>query len=110
MICYNCQKEIMDGAKYCQHCGAAQKPLTPPPGPQKPLRRSRKNKVIAGVCAGLADYFNIDMILVRLIWVLVVLFSGIFPGVIAYFICWLVIPYAEDAAPAPAPPAPVSQG
>jgi phage shock protein C len=77
--------------------------LTPPPAPAKPLRRSRKNKVIAGVCAGLADYFNIDMILVRLIWILVVLFSGIFPGVIAYLICWLVIPYAEEEAPAPAP-------
>ncbi len=102
MTCYNCQKEITEAAKYCQHCGAAQKPLTPPPAPQKPLRRSRKNKVIAGVCAGMADYFNVDMILVRLIWVLVTLFSG-GSGLIAYVICWLIIPYAEDQAPAPAP-------
>jgi phage shock protein PspC (stress-responsive transcriptional regulator) len=101
MVCYNCHKEIADGSKYCQHCGAAQKPLTPPPAPAKPLRRSRKNKVIAGVCAGLADYFNIDMTLVRLVWALVTFF-GFGSGIVAYLICWLVIPYAEEEAPAPA--------
>ena len=108
MICYNCQKDIVEGSKYCQHCGAAQKPLTPPPGPQRPFRRSRKNKMIAGVCAGMADYFGVDLVLVRLIWVLVTFFSGI--GIIPYLICWLVVPYAEEAAPAPAPTAPASSG
>ncbi len=110
MICYNCQKEIVDGARYCQFCGAAQKPITPPPPPPpKPLRRSRKHKMIAGVCAGMAEHFGVDMVLVRLVWALVILFGGGFPGVVAYIVCWLVIPYAEDEAPAPAPTAPASQ-
>jgi len=113
MTCYNCQKEIVDGARYCQFCGAAQKPMHPPPppaAPAKPLRRSRKNKMIAGVCAGVAEHFSMDIVLVRLIWALVIIFGGFFPGVVAYIVCWLVIPYTEDEAPAPAPPAPASQG
>ena len=110
MICYNCQKDIVEGARYCQFCGAAQKPMNPPPAaPPKPLRRSRKHKMIAGVCAGVAEHFGVDIVLVRLIWALVIIFGGFFPGVVAYIVCWLVIPYAEDEAPAPAPTAPASQ-
>lgn len=102
MICYNCQKEILEGSRYCYHCGAAQKPLTPPPAvPVKPLRRSRKHKVIAGVCGGFAEHFNIDVALVRVIWLLVALFGG--GGVLAYLICWIVIPLEEEHASAPVP-------
>jgi phage shock protein C len=106
MTCYNCQKDILEGSRYCYHCGAAQKPLTAPPAaPAKPLRRSRKHKVIAGVCGGFADYFNLDVSLVRVIWLLIALFGG--GGIIAYIICWLVIPLEEEHAPA-AVPAPQS--
>ena len=91
MNCYNCQKDILEGSRYCYHCGAAQKPLTPLPGaPAKPLRRSRKHKVIAGVCGGFAEYFSVDVALVRVIWLLIAFFGG--GGIIAYIICWLVIP------------------
>ena len=110
MTCYNCQKEIVDGARYCQFCGAAQKPMHPPPppaAPPRPLRRSRKNKMIAGVCAGMAEHFEMDVALVRLIWALVTFFTGI--GIILYLICWLVVPYAEEGAPAATPTAPASQ-
>ena len=110
MTCYNCQKEIVDGVRYCQFCGAAQKPINPPPAtPPKPLRRSRKHKMIAGVCAGMAEHFAVDIVLVRLIWALGTFFTHIVPGLVAYLICWLVIPYAEDESPAPAPTAPASQ-
>jgi len=103
MICYNCQKEILDASRYCYHCGAAQKPLAPPPGERKPLRRSRRNKMIAGVCAGFAQYFELDISLVRIIWLLVALFGG--GGFIAYLICWIIIPYQEEplTTPVPAP-------
>jgi phage shock protein PspC (stress-responsive transcriptional regulator) len=53
------------------------------------LYRSRRNAVIAGVCGGLGEYFDVDPVLVRIIW-LIALFSGI--GVILYFLCWLLIP------------------
>jgi len=104
MICYNCQKEIVDGSRYCYLCGAAQKPLTPPPGvPPRPLRRSRRHKVIAGVCGGIAEHFGWDISLVRVIWLLVAIFGG--GGFLAYLICWIVIPLEEEqvSAPVPAP-------
>lgn len=102
MLCYNCQTEILEGSRYCYHCGAAQKPPPPAaPKPSKPLRRSRRNKMIAGVCAGFADYFELDISLVRIIWVLVALFGG--GGLIAYLICWIVIPLEEEQVSSPVP-------
>jgi phage shock protein PspC (stress-responsive transcriptional regulator) len=57
----------------------------------KKLRRPKKGRVIAGVAQGMANYFDIDVVLVRLIWVFLLLPGGI-PGIIPYLICWLVIP------------------
>jgi len=56
---------------------------------EKKLYRSTSNKIIAGVCAGLAEYINIDPTIVRVIWALVGL-SG--AGLIAYLVCALIIP------------------
>lgn len=53
------------------------------------LYRSRRNAVIGGVCGGLGEYFDVDPVLVRIIW-LIALFSGV--GLIVYFLCWLLIP------------------
>lgn len=61
----------------------------------RPLRRSRSNKVIAGVVAGLADHFGLDPTLARVIYVLVSIFSAAFPGILVYIILWVLIP-AED--------------
>ena len=55
----------------------------------KKLYRSTQNKMIAGVCAGLAEYLNIDPTIVRVIWALVAL-SG--AGILAYLVCALIIP------------------
>ena len=55
----------------------------------KKLYRSNTNKMLAGVCAGLAEYLNIDPTIVRVIWALVGL-SG--AGIVAYLICALIIP------------------
>ena len=102
MICYNCKTEIVDGSRYCYHCGAAQTPLTPPARLRPPLRRSRKHKIFGGVCGGFAGHFELDVALVRVIWLLVTIFGG--GGLIAYLICWIVIPLeeAESSAPVPA--------
>jgi len=56
----------------------------------KRLTRSRTDKKIAGICGGLAEYFGIDPVIPRLIWVILALGAGI--GVFAYLICWIVIP------------------
>lgn len=57
----------------------------------KKLLRSKKNRVIAGVCGGLGEYFGIDPTLIRLIWILVTLFSA-GAGILAYIISWIIIP------------------
>lgn len=59
----------------------------------KQLKRSRKNRIIAGVCGGFAEYFNVDPTLVRLIWVLITLAWG--AGLLLYIIAWLIIPEEE---------------
>ncbi|NCN82414.1 MAG: PspC domain-containing protein [Candidatus Pacebacteria bacterium] len=51
----------------------------------------REGKKIAGVCMAFANYFNIDVTLVRIIWVFLLLPGGL-PGIIPYLICWAVIP------------------
>lgn len=55
----------------------------------KKLYRNTEQKMIAGVCSGIADYINIDPTLVRLLWALVGL-SG--AGIVAYIVCALIIP------------------
>lgn len=59
---------------------------------QKRLYRSKTNRVFAGICGGLGEYMNVDPVVLRLIWVLVVIFTGIFPGVIAYLITIFIVP------------------
>ena len=98
MLCGSCQKEIVPESKFCYLCGARQPGTAgtgaPPPQPQarKRLLRSVADKKIAGVCAGLADYFDLDVTLIRLVWLLAVLLAG--TGLLAYLVCWIVIPVA----------------
>ena len=62
------------------------------PKETKRLYRSKKNKVFLGVCGGIAEYANIDPVVVRVLWVVGTLFTGLVMGIIAYFICALIIP------------------
>lgn len=57
---------------------------------EKKLYRSRVDRMLGGVCGGIAEYFNIDASLVRILWVVFTLMGG--SGLLAYFICLLVIP------------------
>jgi phage shock protein PspC (stress-responsive transcriptional regulator) len=56
----------------------------------KRVYRSKKNKMLAGVCGGIAEYFDIDPVLVRLLLVLLVLMG--FAGIILYLVAWLIMP------------------
>lgn len=60
-----------------------------------PLRRSRRNRWVAGVVGGLADYFGLDPTLARIIYVLVSIFSAAFPGVLVYIILWILVPMED---------------
>jgi len=57
----------------------------------KRLVRPKEGRVIAGVARGMANYFNVDVVFVRLIWILLLLPGGL-PGLLPYIICWMVIP------------------
>lgn len=57
----------------------------------KKLTRS-SNKVIAGVCGGIANYLGWDQAVVRLVYLLVSIFSAAFPGILVYIIFWIVMP------------------
>ena len=57
---------------------------------QKRLYRSRNQRMVCGVCEGIAEYFNIDPTLIRLAWVLFALSAG--SGILAYIIAAIVIP------------------
>ena len=57
----------------------------------KRLTKSQ-DKVIAGVCAGIADYFGWDPALVRILYLVISIFSAGFPGVLVYIILWIVMP------------------
>ncbi|MFA6351558.1 MAG: PspC domain-containing protein [Bacteroidales bacterium] len=54
------------------------------------IHRSNSNKVIAGVCGGLGEYFNIDPVIVRVIWAISILALGI--GLLLYLVCWILFP------------------
>jgi phage shock protein PspC (stress-responsive transcriptional regulator) len=68
---------------------------------RKRLIRPRANRKIAGVCAGFAEYFDLDLTLVRVVW-LISVFLGVGLSLIAYIVAWIVIPEEPLALPAPA--------
>src|SRR5215213_8999256 len=76
----------------------------PPPGSpaQRTVRRSRSERMIAGVCGGLGRYLGIDPVLLRVAFIILALANGL--GLIAYVVAWVAIP--EEGADQPAGPAP----
>lgn len=63
----------------------------------KRLYRSSSDRMIAGVCGGLAQYFNVDPVIIRIIAVILLLPGG-FPGLLPYIILWVVVPLDTTAA------------
>jgi len=61
----------------------------------KKLTRS-KNQIIAGVCAGFADYIGWDITLVRALYALLTIVSVGFPGIILYIVLWIIMPIEEN--------------
>ena len=75
-------------------------PGSPPPPPPRTVRRSRGDRVIAGVCAGLGRYLGIDPVLLRVAFIILALANGL--GLIAYVVAWVAIP--EEGTDQPAAP------
>ncbi len=60
-----------------------------------PLHRSRRNRMIAGVCGGLAQWLGWDPTLTRVVYVALSFFSAAFPGILVYIILWVVMPEGD---------------
>jgi phage shock protein C len=66
----------------------------------KLLYRSERNRMLAGVCGGLGEYTDTDPVLIRLLWVLITIFTGFAPGIIAYLLAIVIIP-RQATSPSP---------
>src|SRR4051794_37170156 len=95
MYCTQCGVELEPQHRYCSQCGKGTDPALPRPATER-LERSMREKKIAGVCAGVARYFGVDVTLVRLIWVVLV-FVPPSIGLIAYIVGWIVMPKSYEA-------------
>jgi phage shock protein PspC (stress-responsive transcriptional regulator) len=60
-----------------------------------PLRRSRRRRMIAGVCGGIAEWLGWDPTTVRILYVLVSILSAAFPGILIYLILWFLMPEGD---------------
>src|SRR6266704_3170281 len=99
MFCTACGLEMGEDAAFCSRCGKATgAPATLCVCPPQRLSRPMRDKKIAGVCAGFARYFGVDVTLVRVIW-LVLVFWPLPVGLIAYIIAWIVMPRDPLALP-----------
>jgi phage shock protein C len=96
MYCNNCGKGIQDDANLCPYCGRRIGAVAEPRHLVRPPKGSPDRK-IAGVCAAFAQYFDLDVMIVRVVWLLVLFCAG--TGLLAYIICWIVIPEAPAALP-----------
>ena len=64
----------------------------------KRVYRSRNEKVIAGICGGLGEYFGVDPVLIRIVWVVTVICAG--TGILAYILAWILFPKEPEMRPA----------
>ncbi|MGA9805728.1 MAG: PspC domain-containing protein [Terriglobales bacterium] len=104
MYCNACGKTIAEDGRFCSYCGNL---VGIPPTPKK-LMRVRSDRKIAGVCSGLAHYIELDVSLVRILWFFITLACGIFPGLVAYVLAWIIIPEEPLLLPAAASQQPVT--
>ncbi len=96
MFCTQCGKQVLSEARFCSHCGAAQTPGAVPVAARR-LVRPQLGRKIGGVALGFAHYFDLDVTLMRILWVVLTLLSG---GVVllVYVVAWILMPESEDGA------------
>ena len=100
MTCSHCGKDVDVDSQFCRHCGQPTSAVRP----RRLMRQSSRGR-IAGVCAGIAEYFDTDVTIVRLLWIVLSIVPGGFVGgILAYLAAWIVMPDAGVSARAVAEP------
>lgn len=91
MTCAKCQRELEAESSFCRFCGTAVHSTSTG---RRFVRLKNEGKV-AGVCAGLAAYFDADVTIVRLVWVILSIIPGVLiGGLVAYIAAWILTPVA----------------
>jgi phage shock protein C len=99
MFCTKCGTELREQDKFCFNCAAATGRGASALRPAEPLSRPMHEAKIAGVCAGFACYFGLDVTLVRVLWVVITVFPMPCFGLVAYIVAWIVMPKDPVAVP-----------
>ena len=103
MFCTKCGIQLEDRDRFCSQCGTAtgQGTQQAPGTVYNRLSRPREDRKVAGVCAGMARYFGVDVTLIRILAIALAVWPvGV--GVIIYIVCWAVMPNDPYLLPAPA--------
>ena len=96
MACLRCHRDVAPDASYCPACGAPQYGDTGPTWSTRRLVRIKAEEKVAGVCAGIADYLDVDVTLIRVLWIALSIVPGaIVGGVLAYVLAWMVMPEGQ---------------
>ncbi len=104
MFCNACGKAIAEDGRFCSYCGNVVGILST----SKKLVRPRAERKIAGVCAGLAQYFDLDIALVRILCLFIALATGVCPGAVTYLLAWIIVPGEPELKPMLAAQQPVT--
>src|SRR5215470_9213760 len=94
MYCNYCGKVIPDDAQLCAYCGKRVAGVIA----RRRLVRPREGRKVAGVCLGFAEYFDVDVTLVRVVWLVCAIFGLM--GLIGYVVAWIVMPEEPLLLPA----------
>ena len=104
MYCTKCGSELREQDRFCSVCGAGTARGAAPPRHQEArLSRPMSEAKIAGVCAGFARYFGLDVTLMRILWAVITVFPMPFFGLVAYIVAWIVMPKDPVTVPVQVP-------
>ena len=96
MFCTKCGSELREQDRFCSACGSVTARAATESAawnrPEQRLSRPTSEAKIAGVCAGFARYFNVDVTLVRVLWIVITVFPLPCFGLISYLVAWIVMP------------------
>jgi phage shock protein C len=88
MYCTKCGIELREADRFCSGCGI--RTASCEQQPPRVLMLDKRNKKVAGVCAGFARYLGMDLVLLRVLWLGIALCTGI--GFMVYLAAWIIVP------------------